>query len=245
MTSSPDPDHSPAPDAPDESRRPSGGASQTETTCPLPCTTCAAPGDCEDCLDCLYWPARVDDEPEPVSTPRGYAHPSKAAELDRARAGLGIADRVGLLSRRHRRLHHLSQRDMAAEIGWSRSSLGRLESDAGALTVAKVDGLLRHIGFRLALLPVDPAPPDPEEPDPEPPDPVATAMPIPRPPGLVGAEPPSTWWGAEDLLARDAGSRRPPPDAQVTWHTAQELREDSTLKGRAWTWRRPQRGSAA
>lgn len=211
----------------------------------MPCRVCSAPGDCEDCLDCLYWPAPVNDAPEPVGTPRGYAHPSKAAELADARAGLSIADRVGLLSRRHRRLHHLSQRDMAAEIGWSRSSLGRLESDAGALAVAKVDGLLRHIGFRLALLPVDPTSPGPEPPDPEPPDPVAPALSGTHPSRLAPTEAPSTWWGVEDLLARDARDRRPPPDAQVTWHTAQELREDTALKGRAWTWRRPPRGSAA
>lgn len=218
---------------------------EPETTCPMECTVCTAPGDCDDCLDCLYWPRLVDDDPAPAPPPRGYAHPSKATELEHARARLGLADLIGLLSRRHRRLHHLTQRDLAAEVGWSRASLGRLESDAGVQSIAKVDRLLRHIGYRLALLPTDPTRPGPWQPDPEPPDPVAPALLVPRPPDLAAAEPSSTWWGAEDLLARDARHRRPPPDAQVTWHSANELREDSSLKGRAWTWRRPQRGSAA
>lgn len=193
----------PEPPSPDSSAQP-------PIVCPTDCDICREPDDCVDCLICLYWP----EVPEPLvrGPARGHALPAKSAEMAAARRGLVLSRRVGLVSRRFRRLRRLTQRQLAAELGWSRAALGRAESDASALALAKADTLLQHVGYRLAIVPD-------------------------TGPAAVG-EPDDLSWPAADLLARDGARRRPPPSSEVTWHPEGELRQDVDLRGREWTWRR-------
>lgn len=187
---------------------------EPEITCPMECSVCQDPGDCEDCLDCLYWPRVVDDPPREPPPARGRSLPVKTAEMERARRRLVLCRRVGLLSRKYRRQRRLTQRELAVELGWSRASVGRMESNASLMGLAKVDSLLHHIGHRLALVE------DAQD---------RTA------PGEVSDQ----LWAASDLLAEDKRGRRPPPSSVVTWNPEDDLRINSSLRDREWTWRRP------
>ena len=84
--------------------------------CPTACNWCREPGDCEDCLDCLYWPDDPDDFSVPPGPPRGPSVPTMARELAAARAQLHVGHRVGLVLRRFRRIHSLSQRALAEQV---------------------------------------------------------------------------------------------------------------------------------
>lgn len=127
--------------------------------CPVPCERCDAlgPGGCEDCLDCLLWPEVPPGRSTGGPPLPGRTSPTKTAELRAARARLDIGSRVGLVIRRHRREEHLSQRELAAELGSPQATLSRAEKDASALPVARVEALLRHLGHRLAIVPLAPA----------------------------------------------------------------------------------------
>lgn len=173
---------------------------------------CSDPGDCEDCLDCLYWPNVVEEEPPSPPAPRGRSLPTKTAEMVAARRSLLTSKRVGLVSRRYRRLARLSQRALARELGWSRASVGRIEKDASAMTLEKVETLMQHTGYRLAI--------------------VADSS-------AAEGESSDDQWTAGDLIARDRAGRRPSPLGEARWHPAEDLREDSSLRGREWTWHRP------
>lgn len=186
------------------------GADEMMIVCPMACEICQQPGDCEDCLDCLCWPRPYDDTPPHPPPARGPSQPAKAAEIARARRDLVAALRVGLVSRRYRRSHGLTQRDLAAELGWSRSVVGRIEADAAHTPFDRVDALLHHVGYRVALIPIT------EEP----------------------VEDPDATWGASDLLARDGQGRRPPPGSQVTWNDESDRRLYTSLCDREWTWSR-------
>lgn len=192
-----------------------------EVVCPMPCDVCRTEGDCEDCLDCLYWPEVIDPAPLPVPPLCGPMAPVRTDELATARARLDIAARIGLVVRRFRRQQLLSQRSLAARLGWHHSTVTRVEADATALTIGKAERLLRLAGHRLAIVPVAVE--------------VATAL----------REDPDEEWGAPDLLARDGQGRRLPPYGQVTWHSLLDRRLYARLVGHEaeWTWHRP-RGPA-
>lgn len=186
---------------------------QPAIICPVECEVCSEPGDCEDCIDCLAWP-HVVEEPSAQPTTRGPADPTKTGDLQAERAQLVIGRRIGLLSRQFRRRKCLTQRELAAELGWSRASVGRMETDASVLPFGKVTTLLEHIGCRLALVTEDDS-------------------------RRVVGEVPDEVWGAADLLARDAAGRRPPPASQVTWNPTTDRRLYTSLHDREWTWQRP------
>lgn len=195
-----------------------GGESLVDDGCPMDCGTCQAPGDCEDCLDCLYWPEDPDDHSVPPGPPRGPSVPTLARELAQARAQLHLGRRVGLVLRRFRRMHALSQRGLARDVGWSRSSLARAEVDASAQTLRAVDELLRHTGHRLAII----ADAGPET-------------------GRVGipdlGEDPDHAWGVTDLVARDARGRRLPPVDDVLYRSPSDRRVGGCHE-EPWIWRR-------
>lgn len=186
------------------------GEDEAAIVCPAPCDICEEPGDCEDCLDCLYWPRRYTDVPPRPVPARGRSAPTKQQELSSARHQLVAGLRVGLLSRRHRRLQGLTQRDLAEAMGWSRSVIGRLEADASGMPLARIEALLGALGYRVAFVPV----------------------------AADTNEDPDKIWGASDLLARDGQGRRPPPGSRVTWHDEDDRRLYTTLRGREWTWSR-------
>lgn len=193
--------------------------------CPMPCGRCQdlGPNSCEDCLDCLLWPEVVPPRATHVPAPPGRTAPTMSESLRRHRESLDVGARVGLVSRRFRREHGLSQRGLAEAIGWSQASLNRAEQDAAPLTLRKVEVLLRHLGYRLAIVPADTNP--------------ATTL----------GEDLDEAWGAPDLLARDAAGRRPPPYGQVTWNSVLDRRLYArVLKHETeWTWQRPRTLSSA
>lgn len=184
----------------------------------MPCPYCAQPGDCEDCLPCLMWPDTLDDlEPPPPRPPQGLTSSLPTGELTRARQLLDVGRRAGLVLRRHRRSHALTQRQLAAQLGWSAAMVSRAESDAGRLLLLKVEEALRHTGYRLAIVPEG------------------------RSSGEALGEDPDEVWGVIDLVARDGRGRRPPPFAQVTWENPQDRLQygsrDRLLP--QWRWSRP------
>ncbi len=194
--------------------------------CPMPCERCdvLGPGGCEDCLDCLLWPEVPPERSTGCPPLPGRTSPTKTAELRAARAALEIGTRVGLVIRRHRREAHVSQRDLAAAVGWSQTALGRAEVDASALPVARVEALLRHLGHRLAVVPLAPA---------DATDPTDS-------PAALLHEDPDEAWGATDLIARDGAGRRPPPYSEVIWHSILDRRMSAGVLGHEaeWTWQR-------
>ncbi|GAA1233066.1 hypothetical protein GCM10009633_02570 [Janibacter melonis] len=156
--------------------------------CPFDCERCPAPGECDDCLDCLYGPGVV-DEPRPLG-PRvvraGPQVPLRHDELLEARGNLSISDVVGLVLRDHRGAQGWSQRELAAEIGWSKSAVARVESDAGRMRLAAVVDVLLRCEHHLLVVPTG---------------------------GTSHAD--GARWGYVDLLALDVRGRRPPPSADV------------------------------
>ena len=186
-------------------------------TCPMVCDTCQQPGDCEDCLDCLYWPKSPPDEPVRQPILRGRASPLQSTALARARADLQAGTRLGLLVRRFRAEHQLSQRALAQTVGVHHTTLCRAEADAGGLALDKVEQLLAHVGFRIAFVPLE----------------VAV--------GTPAQEESDDIWGTTQLLARDARGRRLPPHGRPTWLPTDDVRlrfPHHPDKPR-WTWQRP------
>lgn len=183
----------------------------------MDCDNCRQPGDCEDCLDCLYWPASPDDEPVRQPTPRGRASPLQSTDLARAREDLCAGSRLGLLVRRFRAEQQLGQRALAQAVGVHHTTLGRAESDAGGLVLDKVEALLEHIGYRIAFVPIE--------------------VPV----GGPTHEEADASWGTAELLARDARGRRLPPHGKATWLPTDEVRLRSPHRPDAprWTWQRP------
>lgn len=186
-----------------------------EVVCPMPCSACSDVGDCEDCLDCLYWPEVV-RAPPPTTSPRGPTAPTRTGELVTARAALDIGQRVGLVTRRHRGSRQLSQRALAAELGWHHSTLTRAETNAFPLALRKAEDLLQHIGYRLAVVPAR------------------------RGRAAALDEDPDEVWGTGDLLARDAQGRRLPPYGRLTWSSTLDRVMYARILGHEaeWTWRR-------
>lgn len=187
--------------------------------CPMPCAWCdeLGPGGCEDCLDCLLWPEVV-----PLRTPGfgprvGPTAPTMTRQLQERREELDLGSRVGLVSRRFRRQAGLSQRGLADDLGWSQAGVNRAETDASRLPVHRLDRFLRHLGHRLAIVPVD------------------------APAGTYLGEDPDEAWGAPDLLARDCGRRRLPPHGLTTWNDVIDRRLAASSRGHEaeWTWQRP------
>lgn len=184
--------------------------------CPMACEHCQQAGDCEDCLDCLQWPRR-DPEPPPPRPARGYSLPLKTTELEAARAELTLATRVGLVVRRCRGERQLSQRALAAELGWSRSAVGRAEIDAKGLTLAALEHVLAFTGHRLAIVPTTDQP--------------VTEL----------GEDPDHAWGVPEVVARNADGRRLPPYGRALFRTEAECIQDEGLVGHreAWVWQQP------
>lgn len=145
--------------------------------------------------------------------------------LRRRREALDVGTRVGLVSRRFRREHELSQRALAEAVGWSQPRLNRAERDAAPLPLRTADAFLRLLGYRLAIVPAG----------------TGTAEATPTHPTTGLGEDPDESWGASDLIARDAAGRRPPPYGRVTWNSVLDRRLNTPqLKHDAeWTWQRP------
>lgn len=61
-------------------------------------------------------------------------------------------DAVGVAFRLTRRRLRLSQRELAAVLGWDRATVGRWESGHVSEALGRVDGVLRGMGFRLAVV---------------------------------------------------------------------------------------------
>lgn len=64
---------------------------------------------------------------------------------------LSLAEQVGLAVREWRRKEGLSQRDLAAELGWSQSMISRLESRAGSVPLDTVRKAVTGAGFELVV----------------------------------------------------------------------------------------------
>lgn len=183
--------------------------------CPFPCETCLEPGDCEDCLDCLFWPeAYVDPPARPQRHVRSdRVAPSFAASLATARDELGALDRIGLAVRSYRREHHLSQRALAARMCVSRSTISRLETDPSGVPLGRAEQLLGALGWRLEVRPDG----DDHEPDP-------------------------LTWGVDELVARDNAGRRFPPfgDLETLGPDEQVSPGGHWDRHQLWRWQRPQ-----
>lgn len=67
---------------------------------------------------------------------------------------------VGVVFRLTRRRLRLSQRELADLLGWDPSAVGRWESGHVSTALGRVDGVLRGMGFRLAVIPLDAAGPE-------------------------------------------------------------------------------------
>ena len=93
----------------------------------MSCPVGTAPDDYEPCTACPSWPC---------------------AE----RRWVAAGRRVGLLSRRFRRLHRLTQRQLATRLGWSPATVGRMEVDAAWLPFGAVVSLLAELGYRVAFV---------------------------------------------------------------------------------------------
>lgn len=183
----------------------------------MSCRHCRAPGACEDCLDCLHWPDIVDDSLLRAPPPRGYSVPLLTQELDDARAHLAMATRVGLVMRRYRKEHRLSQRALAGELGWSPSAVGRAEVDATALNLASLEHALALTGHRLAIVP-------------------ATS-------GIADdlGEDADHAWGIPEVVARNAAGRRLPPYGRPLFREEAERIQDEGIVGHRepWVWQQP------
>lgn len=158
------------------------------TGCPVPgCRWCPSDGDCEDCLDCLYGPGVEDQVPTHLDRPVVAWHhlPLPVAALAKARGELRAGDLVALLLRAARGDIGVSQREMAARLGVAKSTLARVETAAGRMTLDQADTLLRSLGHSLWVL-------DREG------EPVSTRV-----------------WGTSELLLRDHAGRRHPAHATV------------------------------
>lgn len=155
------------------------------------------------------------------TAPRGPSLPTQAAALQAARERLTPGHRVALVLRRYRRERALSQRRLAQELGISKGSIARAESDAGALALAKVARILEQVGFRLAIVRIGDEHPVGEEAD--------------------------TAWAATDLLVRDGRGRRAPATADVSYRTEgdQRLGVGRAGGGLPWTWTMPPPGPAS
>ena len=66
-------------------------------------------------------------------------------------------DAVSVAFRLTRRRLRLNQRELAEVLGWDPSAVGRWESGHVLKALGRVDGVLRGMGFRLAVVVVDPA----------------------------------------------------------------------------------------
>lgn len=185
--------------------------------CPMQCGHCQTPGDCEDCLDCLHWPDPVDDTPLHPPPARGYSIPLQTQELTAARTTLTLATRVGLVMRRYRKEHRLSQRALAGALGWSPSAVGRAEVDASSLNLGALDHVLTFIGHRLAILPVTDGPAE-----------------------ELGEDPDHAW-GMPEVVARNAAGRRLPPYGHALFRPEAERIQDAGLVGHRvpWVWQQP------
>ena len=62
---------------------------------------------------------------------------------------------IGMAFRLTRRRLRLSQRELADRPGWDASAVGRWESGHVAVALGRIDGVLRGMGFRLAVVPLD------------------------------------------------------------------------------------------
>lgn len=218
----------------EQTTQPTGPAEVSDLDgCPAPCSYCTAPGDCEDGVDCLYWPRTVEPPPVRTSPVRGWTTERPVAELEAARAELTPSTRVGLLMRRHRKQHRLSQRALADELGWSRSAVGRAETDASSLTLESLGVLLAHIGYRVALVPDDP--PDPATSTVARPTAAAPAT------GHLDDEIRDDSFGVIDLLAHDARRRRLPPYGRARLRSAAECIAEEGVVGHThpWLWQQP------
>jgi hypothetical protein len=79
--------------------------------------------------------------------------PTVAHEPLEGRRTLRLADEIGLALRAHRRTLGLSQRRYAERRGWGRGRVGRLETQAGRVTLDDVLDALEGTPFRLYLGP--------------------------------------------------------------------------------------------
>lgn len=210
----------PVPSGPPEpvgTQVPGARVGNDDIACPMSCNLCSEPGDCEDCLDCLFWPGTFDPVPPRRPTPRGRSSPLQQAELDRARAELSAGTRMGLLLRRFRAARQMGQRALARDVGIHHTTLGRAESDAGGLTLDKVESLLAHVDYRIAFVPGE------------------------QPVGSDVHEDADETWGTAELLARDGQGRRLPPHGMATWLSTDEVRIRSAHgpDEPRWMWQRP------
>lgn len=85
-------------------------------------------------------------------------HPEHPERPEPEPLELNIGAAVAATVRAHRREHRMSQRALARALGWPQATLSRAETDASAMTLARVAHLLRHTGHRLAIVPIDPGP---------------------------------------------------------------------------------------
>ncbi len=144
--------------------------------------------------------------------------PTFAKELLEARARLTLGDEVGLALRSHRRRLRLSQRAYAAMRGYSRATLGRMESAAGAHRLDDVVRALDGTGFAL-YLGREAGPPSAGGVGLEP---GASARPLTPAPRAVAAEGapgpvPAEVWPRTELIARVRGrTRRFPGHLEAT-----------------------------
>lgn len=87
------------------------------------------------------------DDPAPPDPPPDPA-------TDRPLEQLPAGKAVGVHLRRYRREHAMSQRALAARLGWAQPTLSRAERDASMLRLERVEELLEHTGARLAIVPI-------------------------------------------------------------------------------------------
>lgn len=67
---------------------------------------------------------------------------------------LDLLDAIGHAIRLYRRLEGLSQRRLADNLGWDRSKVARWETGDLPPIVARIDGLLRAMGYRILVVPM-------------------------------------------------------------------------------------------
>lgn len=68
-----------------------------------------------------------------------------------------LMDGVGDALRAARRKYRVSQRELAGLLGVDRAVVGRWESGDGPVAAVRLEGVLRLLGFRLAVVPRDPS----------------------------------------------------------------------------------------
>lgn len=144
------PDHAPAPEewlGPDD----------PAWTCPE-CQHCVDQPDCYDCLDCMTpgGSAAVEQQLRDAPAQRvrhlGPADPLPTSELEARRAALGLVDHLVHAVRAARGEAGLSQRGLAALLGWSKSRVHRFEADPGKATVLDAAAVLARCGYQLAVV---------------------------------------------------------------------------------------------